>query len=387
MLAKPPSVKILMKEILNPDSKCDKNFDNMFELISIFGEGGGSYLIEAKSNKTVPSLGIVVNQSVAIKLCKGDILDIVGCNEYVKEANIMRKITLLNAHGICYNFPVYYMYGKCCMFYRKGQFNNIENNVKTRLSPVCDLPYDKFMYNLYGTKELLVPDLLIHYANDDIDIDNLLETENRYGKTCLNEIKSMFQLDNFKVLGKKWDSQSNSKIYEFIVGDNDVNCGNYIIMSKIEGLSLDKLGLGYSFGSDLVFEMMYSNACLIKYYGFVLGDRHDDNVIIANPVVPRIYKLGSYYLYFNTRTMYYSIDLQTVTDKKFSNIKDLITVGPNHINNEMKMIINTLYQSNYTLNQFMTEVIPVVYKNYQITHDQVSKILSEDPRIRVAEYK
>ncbi len=382
MLAKPPSVRVLEKEIINPDSRCE-NFDNMFELVGIFGEGGGSYLIEAKSNKNVPSLGMVKNQSVAIKLCKGDILDIVGCNEYIKEANIMRIITMLNAQGICYNFPIYYMYGKCCMFYQKGHFDNIEHRVEKRLE-FCDLPYDKITYNLYGTKELVVPDLLLHYANTDIVDTNLIKT---YGKPCLEEIKSMFQIDNFKVLGKKWNTgESNNRIYDFIVGDSDVDCGNYIIMSKIEGLSLDKLPK-YSFGPDLVFEMMYSNACLIKHYGFVLGDRHDDNVIIANPVVPRIYKLGTYYLYFDTRTMYYSIDLQTVTDKKFSNIRDLITVGPNHINDDISKIINVISKSNYTLSNFMTEVIPIIYKNYQIRHDQVNKILSNDPRIRIAEYK
>ncbi len=384
----PPSSTILKKEITSPDQQCNV-FDQDFQLLGIFGEGGGSYLINAVVNNDIPVLGLYEGQYVAIKLCKGDILDIIGCNEYIKEANLMRIVTVLNREGICYNFPIYYMYGKCCLFYRKEQYNNISN----RLPEDCDLPYDKTLQSLYGIREAVVPDLLIHYANTEFSQDLSEKTKANYGSVCLDKIKQLFQLENFQVLGKKWNINlrqpdvDKAEIYNFIVGDSDVNCGNYIVMSKIPGSPLDKLGSGYVLRPDLVFEMMYSNACLIKHYGFVLSDRHDDNVMIADTDIPRIYKLGDYYIYFDTSTMYYSIDLQATTNKQFTSVRDLITIGSNHLSNDMINTLELLSKGDYTLDQFITEVLPVIYKNYIISVEDVYRKMKQDPRIQIAEYK
>ena len=404
-----PSISILEKEIISPDQQCAR-FNQDLALLEIFAEGGGSYLIKAISKRAIRPLGIKEGQYVAIKLCKGDILDVVGCNEYVKEANLMRKITLLHAKGICYNFPIYYMYGKCCLFYRSGQYDDISD----RLPLECDLPYDKDLYRIYGLKEAVVPDLLIHYANTDMPPNTVLKTEANYGKPCLYKIKSLFQLDNFSLVGEKWDIDMDqpdidkAEIYNFIVGDSDVNCGNYIVMSIIEGSSLDKLnhpshsnhpshpshsshpsneGQYYKFGMDLFFEMMYSNACLIKHYGFVLSDRHDDNVVIGDIDIPRVYKLGNKYLMFNTSTMYYSIDLQATTNKQFRTVRDLVTVGPNHLTTDILDLMTSLEKDNYTLDQFMINILPIIYQNYIISAADVYRIMERDPRIKVAEYK
>jgi len=378
----PPLLSVLSKEIVSPDTQNCDNFVETFTLTGIIGEGGSSYVLEAVSNSNILKFGIIAGQRVAIKLCKGDILDIMGCDAYVKEANLLRKITILNRNGICYNFPVYYMYGKCCLFYQKGQFDDIEE----KLPGTCNLPYDKKLYEIYKTKEYVVPDLLIHYANTDTPNNNI----KKYDKTCLRDIKRLFQLDNFHVLGKKWtlgNFNDNAGIYNFIVGDSDVNCGNYIVMSKINGTSLDKLGSSYILGYDLVFEMMYSNACLIKNYGFVLADRHDDNIMILQSEIPRIYKLGSYYLLFDTEHTYYSIDVQVTTTKSFNNINDLISVSATHLSNSMGEIISFLSKNKYSLDKFMTEVLSQVYKNYLIDKPQVDELMDKDKRIQIAEFK
>ena len=52
----------------------------------------------------------------------------------------------------------------------------------------------------------------------------------------------------------------------------------------------------------------------------------------------------------------------------------------------MTKIIDTLSKGTYTLEEFMFSIIPVVYKNYLISYNKVNKILSGDPRIRIAEY-
>lgn len=385
---KTPPVSVLSKEIVSPNNQRCDNFEDAFSLLRIIGEGGGGYIIEAIANKDI-EVGIKYKQKVAIKLCKGDILDIVGCNEYVKEANIMRKTTLLNSKGICYNFPIYYMYGKCCLFYRKGQFRDIDE----KLPESCNLPYDKVEHQLFKTKRYVVPDLLIHYANRDLPDMTVRKTVAMYGDTCMKDIKGLFQLDNFQVLGKKWDinpdrpNVDDHHIYDFIVGDSDVNCGNYIVMSLIEGSALDTLGSDYLMDPNLIFDMMYSNACLIKHYGFLIADRHDDNVMIGNIDMPRIYKLGEYYLLFNTSQMYYSIDLQATIDTKFIDIKTLITVGRNHISESMLNIIDTLAKNKYTLDELMIQVLPQVYRNYIITDSEVKQLLAKTPNILIAEYK
>ena len=354
---KSPSLSILEKEILKPTKDCDR-FEETFTLINFFGEGGGSYLISAISEKNISELGIQEDQIVAIKLCKGEILTSVGCDAYIREANLLRLVTILRAKGICYSFPVFYMYGKCCLFY-----DNSKNF--TELPVSCNLPRDSY------TKEITVPDVLIHYANSD-DSDKYEKTKALYGKECLKDIKQLFELKNFNVLAKKWSADPNkNEIYDFLLGDKDVNCGNYIVMSKINGTPLNILGPSYQLEPDLIFDMIYSNACLIKHYGFVLADRHDDNVIIGEIDFIRVYKLGSYYVKFNTKRMFYSIDLQATTDVQFTNIRNLISVGSNHLSKEMNDIFLNLSKTKYGLDEFMTEILPNVYKNFLISELEI----------------
>lgn len=243
-----PSLSILNKEILKPSNDCDK-FQETFSLLDIFGEGGGSYLINALAKKSVPYLGIHKDQIVAIKLCKGEILTSIGCDAYVREANLLRLVTILRSNGICYNFPVFYMYGKCCLFYQKTSKKDF-----TQLPISCNLPRDSY------TKDRTVPNILIHYANADSD-NKFEKTKALYGKECLRDIKNLFELKNFEVLAKKWPVDANKhEIYDFLSGDSDVDCGNYIVMSKINGYPLNILGPSYYLDFDLVFDMIYSNA-------------------------------------------------------------------------------------------------------------------------------
>ena len=61
-------------------------------------------------------------------------------------------------------------------------------------------------------------------------------------------------------------------------------------------------------------------------------------------------------------------------------------ISNNHLSNDMINTLALLSKGNYTLDQVVTEVLPVVYKNYIISVEDVYRKMKQDPRIQIAEY-
>ena len=137
--------------------------------------------------------------------------------------------------------------------------------------------------------------------------------------------------------------------------------------------------------------MVYANACLIKKYGFLFSDRHDDNIIIANVNFPRIYKLGTYYVYFDTPHMFFMIDAQVTVDIRDVNGSkrqtSLITTKSHGIfTDDVKPFIEWIKRNNSTLDNLILHILPQMYKKHLISQDEAKNILVSNPNVKLASY-
>lgn len=379
-----PPLKFLEIEIHSTDNDCQL-FNNLFTFTTLIGRGGGSYVFGCNVNYTEPKFHLEKDQKIVLKLCD-PILDVVGCDQMISEANNLRKISILNAKNICYNFPSFYIYGKCCLFI------DTDEGDKTKPPDQCAL--EKRDY--YGY--IIVPDILYYYANSeipDLHIDRLTE---QYGFSCLINARTQLKVNNFSLLESMYPFSENSyisnKIHEFLIDNIGIGCPNYIVMSQIPGKNLAQF---ISNASDphiidysLFFEMIYANACTIKHYNFILADQHDDNIMIADVKIPRVYKLGNVYIMFNTPNMLFYIDTQATKTFEYTNnpikLTQLYTTNPSYATDEIQNIITWLKNNPFQLDHFMTNILPNIYSKFIITKSQLEYLLLHNKNIRVATY-
>lgn len=373
------SVEYLSNNLTYPDVKCD-DFDRLFSLDKLIGRGGGSYVFRAITNYDDDVKYLKKGQNVVVKVCD-PILTEIGCNEMIKEANNLRIISLLNARGICYNFPVFYSFGKCCLFFNK---NRVIEGPES-----CNLQEKNWL------GESIIPDILYFFSNNMISSDYIEILKLNYTSDCLFEIRKNLKLKNFHILADMWplnhDSFTSSKIHEFLSDIVDVNCPNYIIMSYIPGEDLSKISKTTPvIDAALFFEMMYANACLIKYQNLILADQHDDNIMIGKVNMPRIYQLGDKYIYFNTSTMLFYIDAQVTKTfpytKNSINITRLFTTSPANATKDVQEIITWLRDNPLSLDNFILNYLPTILSSNVISREMANDILLHNPNIRVANY-
>ena len=117
-----------------------------------------------------------------VKLCDAEILEATGCAAFVYEANNLRRVTELAKRNQCFNFPVFYIYGKCCLFCNMNKYDI------TRLELICDsnIP-DIFVLLCQSTRYAGVPR---HYRV-------LLQA---FSNDCLLKSRETLKLKNFKVI-------------------------------------------------------------------------------------------------------------------------------------------------------------------------------------------
>lgn len=337
------------------------NFEDKYHLQRIIAEGGSSFIIEGYLNSDSQS-------PIVFKLCKGYMGNI-ACNLFSREANVIRDLTVLRQDHICYNFPIFYDFGSCCLFLTPTQFDRISN------------------------LGITITDALWYYANVHTTIPDFLYTGlmQKYTPDVLLSIKDSLKIKNFKVLESRWPLNPNSltqnNIYDFLEDDISVGCGNYIVINRIYGKNLAESGLSM-LDLSLIFDMIYANACTIKYYNFVISDVHDDNIMISPIDHPRIYEIGGIYYMFNTSSTLIYIDFQATSDvfetspSGFSH-RHLYTTSDRYFPPE---IVTVLRQSSPNLDTFMYSVLPSLFSQFVISSTYVKQLLIKYPQLQIAHY-
>jgi len=298
---------------------------------------------------------------------------------------MLLNLTELRIKEICYNFPVIYGFGKCCLFIDAEYFNNLKLPFEA-----CNIKSLKYGY--------IVPDALFYYANWDEEIPDgvYYSLLNNYSSDCLLTIRPLLKLNNFKVLSSKWPLTPNSfteaNIYEFILDDTSINCSEYIILNQIFGKNLYETSrhLPFYFDESLIFDMIYANACIIKYKNFILLDIHDDNIMISPINEPRIFNINNIYYCFETAQTLIYIDIQVTKTLSYSlspfPLRYLNTIADKYFPVSLINILTLLKSTTPSLDYFMTKQLPDIYHQYIISEIKVKQILIKYPNIKIAHY-
>jgi hypothetical protein len=341
--------------------ECQK-FNSLFTLTSLIGRGGGSYVIKAKVNYDNGKYNLIKDSSVVIKLCDAEILEELGCKAYIHEVNNLEKLNMLQDEKHCGNFPYFHLFGNCCLFTNKE--------------------YDDF-----------VPDILFYYANikSPLPEDYQEYIINHLNLNKVVDSKSSLSIKHFNIISQMFPltstSLSENNIQEFLNSDKELNCSNYIVMSYVDGEDLSKSHQMLT--RSLIFEMLYTNACLVKYLDILLSDIHSDNIIIGYHNEPRIYRIFDIYIYIENSLMFNYIDVQATQDFKFTD--DYIPVGRlNRLGNgrlylddDSLNIIESISSLTVPLDTFMYDIIPNIFSDYVISENLAYKYQIQNPNIKV----
>jgi len=259
-------------------------------------------------------------------------------------------------------------------YFTKCLFGNIINN---NYHNICNI--------IPGINE--VPDSLFYYANKpELGIELYSKLRERYSVDCLLTIRDKLKISNFEVIESIFPltdrSYDNYEIYEFIGEELDIECSPNIVMSKINGFDLAS-DPNFLLTDGLIFEMIYTNACLIKFNGHVFRDNNLGNIMIEKYPYPRIYKIGSLYYMFTDGYRLVIIDAQVIALAETTQdlLGNTISRIPSKMLSHIKMIIET-----NTIDIVMSRIIPLIFKGYIITEDYTKEVLAAYPNIKIWSY-
>jgi hypothetical protein len=250
-------------------------YSNLITPIKVIGTGGSAYIIESIVNYD----DLVRGQHVVLKHCIG-YLTKMACDLFINEANILKDLKEnLIKKNICNNFPVYYSYFTGCLF---GSVNTLRDILS------------------HGDN---ISDALFYYSNKpELGFDLYQLLRNKYSADYLINIRDKLKIQNFDVIESLYPLNSStyesSDIIDFLSDELDVECSPNIVMSKINGYDLNSLS-NFKFTDGLLFEIIYTNACLIKFNGKIFRDNNLSNIMIETYPYPKIYKVKDLYYMFS----------------------------------------------------------------------------------------
>src|SRR5690606_21665879 len=144
----------------------------------------------------------------------------------------------------------YYGYFTECFF---GSVDTLKDIINNYPKTVCD----KDIYS----------DALFYYANKpELGIELYNELRKEYTADCLLIIRDKLIIPNFQVIESiihfTNESYYSNDIYTFLSEELEVGCPPNIVMSRVNGFDLSS-NPNFYLTDGLVFEMIYTNACLI----------------------------------------------------------------------------------------------------------------------------
>lgn len=342
--------------------------------LGIIGEGGSAYIIEAVVNYDYKEFKR--EQRLVFKHCMG-YLTKSACDLFIDEAKVLNNLRInLIDKGICNNFPIYYGYYMGCLFGGIEILKDIINNVP---QIICHINKNSKLYE--------IPDILFYYANyPEMGIELYNELIKRYSVDCLLAIRDKLKVPNFNVIANIFrlteESYDSNEIYNFLAEELQVDCSPNIVMSKINGFDLSS-NTNFLLTDGLIFEMIYTNACLIKFNGEIFRDINLGNIIIELYPYPRIYKINSTYYMFTDGYRLVIIDAQITAKAK--NTRDLLGSTPARIPSN-KFFIITQISSVPTVDKVMLHLMPKLFQSYIVTEKYVKEIMAAYPDIKIWSY-
>jgi len=344
--------------------------DTRVTLNKIITQGGSSYIIEGIVNYNTKDLKR--GQVVIIKHCMG-FLGHYACSLFRKEADVLKDLRKnLIEPGICNNFPIYYDYNTDCLF---GDITTLTQIVSLR----CLAPPDKCDLSLSK-----IPDILFQYANDpSLSLELYPRLREVYEADYLLKIRDQLIIPNYSLLSILNSSNTfdTYNIQEFLIDELEAQCSPNIMMSKINGFDLSS-DLLFMLDDGLIFDILYTNACLIRYNGNVFRDNNLSNIMIETYPQLRIYKIKERNYLFKEPHRSVIIDCQ-VTGPATST-RDLLGTAISRISNN-KLI--TAINNKNTIDDVLNIVLPEYYAQSLITDDYVKEIMVAYPELKVWSYQ
>lgn len=329
-------------------------------LLGVINKGGSSYIIEGEVIGNTKELKR--GQRVVLKHCMG-FLELIGCNEFSTEANNLRnlKINLVDQHK-CANFPIYYGYTNECLF---GSLEQLEQIIK----------------------QVRISDLFFYYANDSELGHHVYEQLlTRYSVDEILNIRNLLEIPNFAVIASLFPLTEKSafsfKIQNFIEDEVEVRCSPNIIISTINGTSLQD-DPHLIIDKELLFELVYTNASLINYNGKVFGDTNLGNIMIETVVLPRLYKVHSTYYCLTGHQRLVIIDAQVLIEAR--GVRDLTGNISSRCDDDSLDIIDII-QAQDNIQDVMGYVLREAFADKIITESEVKMLMVAYPTIKVWSY-
>jgi len=369
-----PTEKILAieKKIGMGDKIHCSNFERDFELTGFIGEGGTAIVLDGKVNVNLPMYKLQKGEQIAIKWCK-PFLSLEGCNALINEVNNLTSLTELRIKKRCYNYPIFYMYRKCCLFV-SGDKRATILKLKDTLHPL----YNAYFLHANTPDIKKIPDRL---ANFIIKKDT---------NKVFTGIRDKLKLNNFKVLktmAKNSGTYENDSIFEFIEDEADLDCANFIVLNKIHGSNMEQMTADnpkFKLDSGLIFDLVYGYIAAAKYGKITLDDIHLDNIMISTLNVPRAYKIGKTYIKFEPSSTLTYIDAQVVNEytsmelSKF-NIRGIYTYIPD------SYFKKELYSRVRHVDD-IASLLVTYFNEFVITENEYDTLLIKYPQMKLAEF-
>jgi len=334
--------------------------NNLFTPIKVIGSGGSAYIIQALVNYDHGELKR--GDMVIFKHCMGYLTKL-ACNLFTDEARVLNDLKInLADRGICNNFPLYYGYLTECLF---GSLEMLDN-----ISQLGDE----------------ISDVLFYYANiPEMGIQLYEKLRSIYSIDYILRIRDKLKIPNFQVIAELYpftdDSYDSHNIYEFLMEELDVDCSPNIVMSKIVGSDLSSLPL-FKLTDGLLFENIYTNACLIRYNGHIFRDINLGNIMIEMYPYPRIYKIKDIYYLFTDGYRLVIIDAQVTAPA--TNTRDLLGNIISRIDNNTGIV--TAIQNSNDVDTVMYSVMPIFFKSHIVTEQYIKEIMMAYPTIKIWTY-
>lgn len=335
------------------------SIEDQIDLKRVLNKGGSSYIIEGNIIRNYKDLKR--GQSVILKHCMG-FLSIEACNEFTKEARILENLkeNLVNK-GKCNNFPIYYGYLTECIFGSLDQLETI-------------------------SKHSELTDLLFYYCNKPelgIELYDILITQ--YDLDFILDVRNFLVIPNFDTIASLYPlnerSIKSTKIQSFLEDEAEVMCSPNIIMSKIEGQSLQDDPLTV-IDKSLLFDLIYTNMSLVNYNGHIFKDNNLGNIMIEDISYPKIYKVNSIYYTFSGRRLVI-IDAQVTAQA--TRTRDLVNNIGVRCDEEANRIVEQIKAQN-TIDDVINHILPEYFSENIISQDDVKLLLVAYPLIQVWSY-
>lgn len=337
-----------------------KSISKQLVLEKVINKGGSAYIIEATTVSATKDLDR--GDKVVLKHCMG-YLGSEACDAFIEEANNLEdlKVNLVET-GKCSNFPIFYGYTNECLFGSLKKLNKILNNQK-------------------------ISDLLFYYSNyPDMAREAYSFLHEEYTDEFILKNRKSLRIPNFGVIASLYplpeEYTSTFEIKSFLEDEFEVGCSTNIIMSSIDGFSLQDEP-SFRITKDLLFELVYTNASIINYNGQVFGDNNLGNIMVENYPYPRIYKVGATFYYFPPGQRLLIIDAQTLVNSR--GVRDLTGRITSRCNQETVKIVEEIHDTK-SIAMVMEDVLYSNYKEHIISEQEVKKVLVLYPKIQVWSY-